>query len=145
MADRIIYEARRGLGCGTGAVLCVLALLIAAQCSSRDGGALPGTAVAVQTPEEQAARLTDCRRDLDRAMAISPSIRITAANRIEIDDRLWDEMMADAKRGLAATFACVAYDGKRLEELPTMEYAVVYGARSGRRLALATNVGVSLE
>ncbi len=78
-------------------------------------------------------------------MQISPTIRVTAPNRIEIDDRLWDEMMADAKRGLATTFACVAFDGKRPEEMETMDFAVVYGSRSGRRLAMAGSVGVNLE
>lgn len=50
-----------------------------------------------------------------------------------------------ANRAGAAGWACVVFRGRPLHELAVMDFAVVYGRRSGRRLAMAGSTGVHLE
>jgi hypothetical protein len=64
-----------------------------------------------------------------------------APNRIDVEDRLWSEFPADSKRGLAMAVRCSAANGTPGQ----LDYGVVYGYRSGKRLAMATSVGVNFE
>lgn len=143
MADRIVYVERQNRGgCGGAIILSVIVVLAIAMCSpNRD----EAPQIAASTSEERIARRAECQEKLDRSMEISSTLRIRGADRIEIDDRLWAEMSADAKRGLAMTWLCVAFDGKRPDELEAMDYVVVYGDRSGQRLAMAGSTGVTIE
>ena len=58
--------------------------------------------------------------------------------RINVEDRLWANFPASSKKGLALAVRCAAYGGAPGE----FDYCVVYGHRSGKRLAMATSVGV---
>lgn len=105
----------------------------------------PTTESATAVDSAATARAEECRARIERAMQVSDTIRVTDRNRIEIDDRLWNEMTAAAKRGLASDFRCMTFGGKAPEDLAMMDFVVVYGARSGHRLAMAGSQGVSLE
>lgn len=59
-------------------------------------------------------------------------------DRINVEDRLWRQFPASAKRGLAMAVRCSASGGVPRQ----LDYGVVYGYRSGKRLAMATSVGV---
>lgn len=60
-------------------------------------------------------------------------------NRINVDDLAWAEFPAGAKKGLALAVRCSATRGAPQQT----DYAVVYGYRSGKVLAMATSVGVT--
>jgi hypothetical protein len=64
-----------------------------------------------------------------------------SAERINVEDRLWAQFPASSKRGLAMAVRCSAKSGAPGE----LDYGVVYGYRSGKRLAMATSVGVNFE
>lgn len=102
------------------------------------------------SPEEIAARdaaaaerLAGCRPIIERLLR-SGELTQTSELRAEIDDRIWDELMADEKRNIAAGWACHVFDGRSIADMG-MDHAVIYGSRSGQRLALVTSAGVALE
>ena len=64
-----------------------------------------------------------------------------APNRINVEDRLWADFPAGSKRGLALAVRNSASRGAPGE----FDHGVVYGYRSGKRLAMATSVGVNFE
>ncbi|MFL6729533.1 MAG: hypothetical protein ACJ8E3_09325 [Sphingomicrobium sp.] len=59
-------------------------------------------------------------------------------DRVNVEDRLWAQFPATSKEGLAMAVRCSATRGAPDE----LDYGVVYGYRSGKRLAMATSVGV---
>jgi hypothetical protein len=61
--------------------------------------------------------------------------------RVNVEDRLWAAFPATAKRGLAMAVRCSATRGAPQQ----LDYGVVYGYRSGKRLAMSTSAGVELD
>jgi len=93
---------------------------------------------------EQAATVADpkpCNDLIEQAQREGLVKERPASNRINVDDRRWADFPASSKRGLALAVRCSAYGGAPAE----LDYGVVYGYRSGKRLAMATSVGVSFE
>lgn len=103
---------------------------------SNQPSSLPGT--------EQVATVTDpkpCNDLIEQAQREGLVRERPAPNRINVDDRRWADFPASSKRGLAMAVRCSAYGGAPAE----LDYGVVYGYRSGKRLAMATSVGVDFE
>lgn len=63
-------------------------------------------------------------------------------NRLNVDDAEWARFPATSKNGVIRALGCTAFNGKPIENA---DYVVVYGYRSGKRLAMLTSVGVSYE
>jgi phage FluMu protein Com len=62
--------------------------------------------------------------------------------RINVEDGRWADFPASSKRGLMLALRCSLLRGQPGSE---MDYVVAYGYRSGRRVAMATSVGVTFE
>jgi hypothetical protein len=120
-------------GCGMIALVAG-ALLVAAMIFG--GGKKEAAAVDPTVAAAQAKACDDILNDLVRKGAIKTR---PAANRIDVQDRDWAMLPADQKKMIAAGVRCAAGG------VGSDDYGVVYGYRSGKRLAMATNVGVSLE
>jgi hypothetical protein len=93
---------------------------------------------------EQAATVTDpkpCNDLIEQAQREGLIKERPSPERINVDDRLWAEFPAGSKRGLALAVRCSATRGAPRQ----LDYGVVYGYRSGKRLAMATSVGVEFE
>jgi hypothetical protein len=67
--------------------------------------------------------------------------RRPSPNRIDVDERMWAELPPQSKSILVLAVRCAAQRGSPGE----FPYGVVYGFRSGRRLALANSAGVILD
>lgn len=112
----------------------VLILLFIWMCSTQASDQ-PGTdAVAVADPKP-------CDDLIEQAAKEGLVRERPSAERINVEDRLWEEFPAGSKRGLAMAVRCSATRGAPQQ----LDYGVVYGYRSGKRLAMATSVGVEFE
>jgi hypothetical protein len=87
-------------------------------------------------------RVAQCSKLLDDAASAGLLRFRPSWNRIEVDESGWAELPADGKRGLAMAIPCAHLGRAALMSDPT---PVVYGYRSGKRLALVSPGGVSLE
>lgn len=85
-----------------------------------------------------------CSDLIQKAMDDSVITKRPSANRIEIADATWALIDADTKRNTMAAVACDAF-GKKAEDLDLSQYIVVYGATSGKRMAMLTSVGVQFD
>lgn len=94
-------------------------------------------------PESRNAAVdpTPCDHLIDQARKAGLVKRRPSPNRIDVEDALWAQFPAGSKRGLALAVLCSAYPGGAA----TLDYAVVYGYRSGKRLAMAGSTGVNFE
>jgi hypothetical protein len=85
------------------------------------------------------------RKPCDDLIASATAARLVkerpTAERVNVEDSLWAAFPASSKRGLALALRCSAHGGSPGE----LDYGVVYGYRSGKRLAMATSVGVNFE
>lgn len=83
-----------------------------------------------------------------KLLRTTPGIAKFRENRIDVEDFTWAASTADEKRFLLALVACATF-GKRPNELSDRfisdEFAVAYGNRSGKRLAMLTHDGVFFE
>lgn len=103
-----------------------------------DGPAAPSRSqAAAQDP-------APCNKLLDQAEKARLIRHRPDTNRIDVDERLWTEMPASSKRGIMLALRCSVLGGQPDTE-PLGNYAVAYGYRSGKRLAMATSVGVEFE
>lgn len=66
------------------------------------------------------------------------------ANRVDVEEDLWAVLPAKQKRLAAAAVRCSFLKGD-IGRTDFNSYAVVYGYRSGKRLAMATGSGVTIE
>ena len=124
-----IDQGIRKLGCfGAAGIFIILALIFNGQ---EKEAATPQGAV---DPKQCDALLDQAQRD--GLIKKRPS-----TERIDVEDRVWAELPADSKRGIALAVRCSAAHGTAGE----LDYGVVYGWRSGKRLAMATSVGVRFE
>lgn len=64
-------------------------------------------------------------------------------NRVDVEELNWAALAAKDKRLVAAGVRCSFLKGRESDR--TEDYGVVYGYRSGKRLAMATSTGVELE
>lgn len=83
-----------------------------------------------------------CNELLERAEDAGLMRRRPSANRIDVEDLQWAAFPAESKRGLLLALRCSSLNG---QPGGAGDYAVAYGYRSGKRLAMATSVGVSFE
>lgn len=67
-----------------------------------------------------------------------------AANRVNVDDGKWRLLPASEKAALLALVACDAF-GLAPGELAFSQHTVAYGWRSGKRVAMLTQVGTAFE
>jgi hypothetical protein len=63
-------------------------------------------------------------------------------NRINVEDALWRQLPADARRAFLTALACSTYG---TTVLPQTEHVVAYGYISGKRMAMLTAVGYNDE
>lgn len=118
-------------------ILIVFILLAVNQCSRLNEASPEAGSLAPYTP----ARVAQCEQLLEQGEATGLVRGRPSDTRINVEDSVWRDLPADSKKGLALGLACAAF-GK---PLAGTEYVVVYGHRSGKRLAMATAVGVELE
>lgn len=64
-------------------------------------------------------------------------------NRIYVADGPWAEATDEQRRSLMALFLCSHLNGR--QPRPLVDYVTAYGQRSGRRVALASSSGISIE
>lgn len=132
-----------------GTALAVLAILAGAgvwllsgdDAPSAADTPLPAPAVVVRPAHDP----QQCQRVVSMAVKHGIVRAMPDTNRIDVDDGLWMLLPAKDKKILAIAVACQTFGGRSLEQLDADQYAVVYGYRSGRRLALASSAGVGLE
>ena len=123
------------IGTLTKALPIVLVLVFIWMCSNQPTN---------QSASEQVATVTDpkpCDDLIKQGEQLGLVKERPSPNRINVEDALWAEFPAGSKRGLAMAVRCSAYGGAPAE----FDYGVVYGYRSGKRLAMATGVGVTFE
>lgn len=90
-------------------------------------------------PKVAAVDPAPCDKLIEQAEAAGLVRDRPAANRVDVEDQLWAEMPAQSKRGLALAVRCSFTRGQPRDDLDS--YAVVYGYRSGKRLAQAYSSG----
>lgn len=135
----------KNIGCAIAALIVGLAVIV--PMVDGDGGPSGGTSDAVAlSPEEIAAaeiRGKACDQSLEGLRGTGLVRDRPAANRIDVEEYNWASLPAKDKRLVAAAVRCAMLKGRESEKLD--DYAVVYGYRSGKRLAMATANGVSLD
>lgn len=123
------------IGCGGTIVLACLAIWILSRCTPDTSPPAPATT------QYSADRIAECEKLISQAEKAGMIRARSDFNRIDVEDRLWRTLPAESKRGLLLAVGCVAYR----HPFKITEYSVAYGYRSGRRLAMATSVGVKFE
>jgi hypothetical protein len=118
------------------------------------GAAIVGLIVVTQiaTPDDlpkkviklSPARQLECTNTLSDEKQKSFIIKRPANNRLDVDDVVWGLAMADDKRAVMSLLACSAF-GRTPDQMDNSQYVVIYGARSGKRLAMLSSVGVTFE
>jgi hypothetical protein len=89
-----------------------------------------------------AERVAQCHKLLSDGSAAGLIRAQPSWNRIEVDETIWAALPAGSKKGFAMAIPCAGLGRAAVMADPT---PVVYGYRSGKRLALVSPVGVSLE
>jgi hypothetical protein len=133
---------RKSLGCGS-ATLIILAAIFAFVYF------LP------ETPDQKAeksarasAPVNDpvkCERVLSIALKNGTIRQRPEANRVNVDELRWTLMPASEKSVLMQMLLCSAFNGRSMAQVEPMDYVVVYGWRSGKRLALLGSAGLKFE
>ena len=100
---------------------------------------------AVATVEPLSAEVRQqCTEQLQKGIDGQVITNRPKPSRIEVPDAVWSQIDADAKRNMMAAVACDAF-GKKSDDLNYSQYVVVYGATSGKRLAMLSSDGVKFE
>lgn len=129
----------RGMAINVIAVLGLGFMLF--QCTRAEPPAEPAVA-------EAPARVNDpakCEQVIDVAVRSGLVRARPSAERIDVEDARWAAAPAREKRVLMEVLACTAFDGIALSSIPAGDGVVAYGHRSGKRVAMATSVGVRYE
>lgn len=129
------FSSQFDIGCpGTIAIL-VLGAVLLYQCApaSKDGTPPPAPFSA-----SQVAQCDDLLKGAERSKLIRSR---PSPDRINVDDAAWATFPAESKRGVLLALACQHYR----RPMQATEYVVAYGYRSGKRVAMASSVGVSFE
>lgn len=85
-----------------------------------------------------------CAQAIDQATKDGIVRQRPAPNRVNVEEAAWQLMPADQKRALLSLVACDAF-GKREADLDAAEYAVAYGFRNGRRLAMLSSADFTFD
>ena len=88
-----------------------------------------------------ASVVSQCKSLLDDSEAKKLIRGHPRPDRIDVEEGLWIALPAESKTGILLAVNCVT-NGRPLSGF---EYVSAYGYRSGRRLALATSVGVKFD
>ncbi|MEA3042994.1 MAG: hypothetical protein QOH47_832 [Sphingomonadales bacterium] len=131
-----IHRSRTMSGCGLSLLIAVALIVIAGLTGPENGAMGPAAA------PEAARDPGPCDAAVSRARA-DGLIRRERGNRIEVEDTSWSMASADGKRGLMLLFLCSHLRGRAPSGLN--DYVVAYGYRSGRRVAMASDLGVTFE
>jgi predicted RNA-binding Zn-ribbon protein involved in translation (DUF1610 family) len=129
------------------AALGVIGFLIfaATQCSDNGPGPSNVQQAALSPAEQKAAseKGAACEKALSGLEKTGLIKDRPEPNRIDVDEVNWALMPARDKRLVAAGVRCSFLNGRESDAFD--DYAVVYGYRTGKRLAMATANGVELE
>jgi hypothetical protein len=118
---------------------CLLLWFCSSVGTSMDEGRARRAATAAAAP---VADVKQCEAVLSQGEKARLIRERPSERRINVDERLWAELPASAKEGMLLALACTMTGGRPLTGL---DNAVAYGWRSGKRLVMATEVGVSFE
>jgi hypothetical protein len=128
-------DRSKGIGCwAIGGLL--LAAAIAYNAVVPPAPTAISNSVAAMDPAE-------CHRQLADGTRHGLIRRRRSANRIDVEDGAWAALPADAKRGIMLWLLCDFAQGRNAQGL--QDYVVAYGYRSGHRVAMASDAGVTLE
>ena len=116
----------------------IVAASVLAWCTSTIGGKQPGPVAGEHTASER----EQCRAFVAQAGKAGLVIRRPTDKRVDVNELQWRAADANVKRVLVQAIACDLW-GK--DTPPEAEYVVVYGARSGRRMAILTEAGLAFD
>jgi hypothetical protein len=136
-----VNKDTRNIGCGGTLALAVLGTLLVSQCEMKNDTAPADVTWVDPTAAYDPARLGQCKALMDQARATGLIKAQPRAERIDVDERKWRSLPAGAKQGILLGFACVRF-GRPMQGF---EGVSAYGYHTGRRLALATRVGVQYD
>ena len=121
-----------------GCAVAVLGLVLAlAFCTGSDEAGEPAS------NEARVVDLKACEAVLTAARSLELIKDQPAKTRVDVEDALWSRLSAKEKLSIAAAVDCIAY-GQRKPSLSDAP-AVVYGFRSGKRLAMVVDGVPRLE
>lgn len=124
---------------GTFAALVILIILLY-QCGEASKNANQPAAAAA--PANNPA---NCQKVIDGAQETGLVKEKPSLNRLNVDDLMWAALPAGEKTALAEMLFCTTYDGKSFAQGAAMDYVVIYGYRSGKKLAMLSSVGMDFE
>ncbi len=124
-----------GLAGGGLALLFVLAL------DGGGGGSNAANSATSPAAYYSAERIRECQRVITLARQSGLVMTRPTERRIEVDEAVWNSLVADSKRALLQAVFCVAFRGQP----DTLDNVVVDGYYSGKRLAVASDTGVNFE
>jgi hypothetical protein len=137
--------ARKTLGCGSALLIIIFALIMFSALLPSDKSARP---VAPVISQLDAKTIQGCETALKTGERSGLIRKRPKATRLDVEDVAWRLSSADDKRALLALLSCSAF-GLRADDLSkdlgSDQFVVVYGYRSGRRLAMLTGYGANFE
>lgn len=136
-----VEPKRKGVGCGVGVAIGFLGLFV--RCSQ----------ISSQVDQERAAKHAEvpvndpaaCEKIIDLATKLKLVRERPKLDRVNVDEIRWAILPASEKDALLMALSCAAHGGRSLEQLESLDGAVVYGFRSGKRLALIGSFGRKFE
>lgn len=146
-------DAKSGGFPSVPAVLGIIALLvILIKCSSPDDSPSTSSSSASESVPVASTLPPDIVKKCDEALAKAEKLGVIVKrpkpSRADVDDRIWNEMMIDDKRGLMGFLSCSAFHkgaSDLSKDLTSDEMVVVYSARTGKRLAMTAGFGDKFE
>lgn len=125
---------RRPLGCGSAAVICLVATFVAVQFSGDDPAAAPADSAA-ETHLVASETLSACSDLLRQGEATGVIRKIDrASKRLYVDQALWGELGPDGRRGVTAAALCQWF-GVKIAGSDFENRVTVVGWQTGQRLS----------
>jgi hypothetical protein len=86
-----------------------------------------------------------CDQVIDIAVKSGLVISRPSADRLNVNETIWENTLTDEKAVLMQMLICSAYGGRTLAQIEDLDTAVIYGAHSGKRLAMIGTFGIKYE